>query len=137
MSLFLFKNKAKPVLNDFGILDSDPDIPQRNVSFIKPLFSTQMVDIGLTETVKEDPLKFGLRIQNKSEFYTLQVSYNNIFCLFVFSPSLNFSVGLMFFAISLYSYHLKCCFKYASHVVYRLKSYVTYCIFFVRLRHKM
>lgn len=36
-----------------------------------------MVDIGLTETVKEDPLKFGLWIQNKSEFYTFQVGTNN------------------------------------------------------------
>ena len=32
-----------------------------------------MIDIGLTETVKSDPLKFGLWLQNKSEFFTLQV----------------------------------------------------------------
>ena len=32
-----------------------------------------MIDIGLTETVKADPLKFGLWLQNKSEFFTLQV----------------------------------------------------------------
>ena len=37
-----------------------------------------MIDIGLTETVKSDPLKFGLWLQNKSEFFTLQAASEDI-----------------------------------------------------------
>jgi len=59
-----------------AIIDFDPEYPynkQTTVSSIIISLFFQLSEIGITENVKQDPLKFELWLNKKSEIFILQV----------------------------------------------------------------
>lgn len=85
MNLKHFKGRPRQIFlyEKLVVMTKREDETNKDCVYYQCKNCLKMVDIGLTETVKEDPLKFGLSIQNKSEFYTLQATSQDVKMLWV------------------------------------------------------
>ncbi|XP_046852419.1 guanine nucleotide exchange factor DBS-like isoform X2 [Xenia sp. Carnegie-2017] len=84
MNLTHFKGKPRQIFlyEKLIVITKRDDEEAKDNVFYQFKSSLKLVDVGLTETVKEDPLKFGL-LHKKSEFYTLQAPSDDIKNLWV------------------------------------------------------
>ncbi|XP_028402827.1 guanine nucleotide exchange factor DBS-like [Dendronephthya gigantea] len=75
-----FKGKPRQIFlyEKMVVFTKRDDEAAKDTVYYQCKISLKLIDIGLTETVKEDPLKFGLWLQNKSEFYTLQAPSEDV-----------------------------------------------------------